>query len=122
MKQMTQLGKMFVYVALQELLDTTKGFDKPSADITMCQNGTYELARQLEKLGVVKISVEPSEEEVPGGTVTVNWTYVSITEKGAKLVTRYLKVCSDELTKARFGKMKWDKRSKFHKELMSRIA
>ena len=120
--QMTQLGKMFTYIALLQLKDSIKCPKGASADITQLQDGAKKLVDELVKLGVVKITVEPSEEDVPGGTVMVNWTYASITKKGGVLVARYLKACADELTNARFGKMKWDKRSKFHKALMERIA
>ena len=64
-----------------------------------------------------------NEKDVEPEESTPKYEKFSIVEPkmtGAK--ARYLKACADELTNARFGKMKWDKRSKFHKALMERIA
>jgi len=119
---MTQLGKMFVYIALLQLQDSMKCPKWTSADITMWTDGAKKLVDNLVKLGVVKIDVEPSDEEVPGGTVRVDWTYASITKKGANLVPRYFAACADDLRAGRFGKFTWSKRTKFHKEVLARIA
>lgn len=119
---MSQLGKMFVYIALLQLQDSMKCPKSASADITMWTDGAKKLVDHLVKLGVVKIDIEPSEEDVPGGTVRVDWTYASITKKGDDLVQRYFAACSNDLRKGCFGKFTWSKRTKFHKAILARLA
>lgn len=108
--QMTQLGKMFVYIALMEMRN------KPF-ELDGCSAGVINLVGKLMELDVVRCPAD-----TPRTQYDADCTYYILTDKGSKLIDRYLKACADELTKARFGKMKWDKRSKFHKALMERIA
>lgn len=102
---MSQLGKMFTYIALMQLRASTnnKFSNVKVADLGIASS----LAVKLVEMGVVRITMKAE---------------VVVTKKGAALVARYFKACSNELLMARFGKIRWDKRSKFHKELMARIA
>lgn len=103
--QMTQLGKMFVYIALMQLRAST---NNKYSNVKVEELGNAsKLVVKLVDYGVVKPTMDGK---------------VVLTKKGGELIIRYLKACSDELTNAHFGKMKWDKRSKFHKALMERIA
>lgn len=108
--QVSQLGKMFVYIALRELKG--KPFDLEDSTI-----GVINLVGKLIELDVIECPAD-----APRTQHDADCDYYILTDKGRQLLSRYLKACSDELTKAHFGKMKWDKRSKFHKELMARIA
>lgn len=105
--QVTQLGKMFVYIALMQLRHATNEKFDLAWSVNMSADAQNNLCEPLMQMGLVNRNA---------------YGEYTITAKGGKLVARYLKACSDELTKAHFGKMKWDKRSKFHKELMARIA
>jgi len=108
-QKMTQLGRMFTYIALNELQGNPINSIFSDADWS---EGAQKLLAKLIELGVV-------EDKLDDDGI---FNHLLITYKGKDLINRYFKACSEELTKARFGKMKWDKRSKFHKELMARIA
>ena len=109
-KKMTQLGKMFTYIALIQIRHHANKKQKVAMEYDAGTTGSKKLVDELVKLGVVKI-VEFNGDKL-----------VCISKDGGKLVARYFAACADELARGRFGKMKWDKRSKFHKELMARIA
>lgn len=106
-KKMTQLGKMFTYIALCQLRHNTNEKQELAWSAKMSSDAQNILCNQLISLGVIN-------RDAVG--------MYRITKKGGELVARYFAACADELTRGRFGKMKWDKRSKFHKEVMARIA
>lgn len=107
---MSQLGKMFVYIALMELKNRAVYMDGELS------TAAGMLAMKLCDIGVVTYESDGSVDGLGGNNIFV------LTEKGKQLLPRYLAACADELRTARFGKMKWDKRSKFHKALMERLA
>ncbi len=106
MKNMTQVGKMFVYIALRQL----QAFSSAKGELlntTELNASSAELVRELMKLGVVNTCF--------GGKIAV-------TTKGAPLVARYFAACADELRSGKLGKFAWSKRTKFHKAVLARIA
>lgn len=114
-KKMTQLGKMFTYIALRRIryVANSKRENALGTQATCYDDMTDSakaLVDELLKLGVVKLLHRNNKH------------FVSAYGEGIKLEDRYLRACADELRSGHFGKMKWDKRSKFHKELMAHIA
>lgn len=106
---MTQLGRMFVYIALKQI----RGYKVCSDDLSI---GAGVLFMKLYDLGVAKFENDGSVDGVGGNNMCV------LTTKGEELLPRYLAACADELRDGHFGKMKWDKRTKFHKAILARIA
>ena len=105
MKQMSQLGKMFTYIALRQLQSTCSSKYKP---VTVDQIGSgVPLVVKLTELGMVHTNMQAQ---------------VLITKRGGELVAKYFAAVADELRANHFGKFTWSKRSKFHKALMQRIA
>ena len=105
------IARTFIYIALMQLKLASKGIidaavEMPESLHKVCAwlfTNEYIKLESHEKLGETKI-------------------FARISGKGGKLVARYFAACADELARGRFGKMKWDKRSKFHKAVMARIA
>ena len=106
---LSQLGKMFVYIALCQLRHSTNSKCELVSYATLMP-GAIKLVECLDKMGYVK----PIGEEG-------QWDFV-ITKAGGELVVRYLATCAEELRRGRFGKMKWDKRSKFHQAILARLG
>lgn len=123
---LSQLGKMFVYLALLDLRAYVEfGNRKVAAELEYdMSHGAKQIAGKLIELGVIDVffGAKPVDgaEDVDEGAVDLTGYLVSA--KGAKLVAKYFAACADELRAGHFGKMKWDKRTKFHKALMARIA
>lgn len=103
MKQMTQLGKMFTYIALMFVRGKVLVLDE------MC-DGAQTLVKELERLNVIQL--------LPLGERFV----IGMSENGLKLINRYFAACADELSAGHFGKYTWNKRTKYHQAIMARIA
>jgi hypothetical protein len=107
----SQLGKMFIYIALMEMKGKPYNLDGASRNVS---NIVGKLDSELD---VIRC---PGDN--PRNQYDADIDYYVLTDKGRNLLPRYLKACSDELKAGHFGKLKWDKRSKFHKELLARLA
>lgn len=111
--QMTQLGKMFTYIALRQLRWYEAPVDCTDYDASLVHENelsetAYGLVKELLKMFVIR--------KTPDGEM------YEVTKSGGKLVAKYFAACADELRDGHFGTMKWDKGSEFHKALMARIA
>ena len=99
------LSTMFTYIALRQLqahmAKGAKPFDESeltfSSQVLLYQLGRY-------------------------GLVGKHGTSFVITKKGAEHVARIFKTFAEELSAGHLGKFEWSKRTKFHKEVMARIA
>ncbi len=109
--EMTQLGRMFTYIAIQQIaaegvqhIGTYYYYEEGS-------EGVKQLCKKLYELGVIKF-----EKIASGDHKTL------LTKKGEEVLPRYLAKCADELRAGHFGKRKIDKRTSYYRAIMVRIA
>lgn len=103
MKQMSNLGRMFVYCSLIYI----KGNKLLILD---------ELSESAQKLVIELDKYNAVQLQSLGDRFVI-----SMGGKGLELMDRYLIACADELRAGHFGKMHWDKYSKFHRDILKHI-
>ena len=112
MKQMTQLGKMFTYIELARLqyAVTHDCLGERAVCYSEMNDASKALVDELVKRGAVKLIHRYDKY------------FAIINNDHLPIVDRYFAACADELRTGCFGKMKWDRQSKFHKALLDRLG